>query len=269
MRPQREVFALDYIERTLDCFVCMLNKGSRNCPVTDPTLNWAADVLNKYFECTTDNAIVIRARKKYELAIKSFRWTVGGLVPFKRDLYHLPISYGDLMSLAKRRRSVRWYLQKTVPREIIDKAILVALQAPSACNRQPFEFRIFDDRDLIKKIARIPMGARGFYGNIPCLIIVIGKQRYFFDERDRHIIYIDAGLAVMALKFALEVQGISSCCINWPDIPDNNKTIRGLLNIEIDDQPIMLISLGYPDPDGLVTYSQKKTLEETRSYNQL
>jgi hypothetical protein len=31
----------------------------------------------------------------------------------------------------------------------------------------------------------------------------------------------------------------------------------------------MLISLGFPDPDGQVPYSQKKPLEELRSYNRI
>ena len=37
-----------------------------------------------------------------------------------------------------------------VPREGIDQAMRAAAQSPSACNRQPFEFRVFDDPVLPK-----------------------------------------------------------------------------------------------------------------------
>jgi nitroreductase len=40
-----------------------------------------------------------------------------------------------------------------------------------------------------------------------------------------------------------------------------------LLGLEPDERVIMLIALGYPDPDGLVCYSQKRPLAELRSFN--
>ncbi len=40
---------------------------------------------------------------------------------------------------------------RPVERSKIDRAIAVASQAPSACNRQPFVFRVFDDPELVEK----------------------------------------------------------------------------------------------------------------------
>ena len=54
-----------------------------------------------------------------------------------------------LRELAERRRSVRWFADRPVPHDLIDKALEVGLQAPSACNRQPFAFRFFDDPELV------------------------------------------------------------------------------------------------------------------------
>ena len=69
-----------------------------------------------------------------------------------------PVKYEGLLDLARRRRSVRWFLQKPVPREMIDRAVAVAALSPSACNLQPFEFRVFDDAELTQKVASIPTG---------------------------------------------------------------------------------------------------------------
>src|SRR5690606_20955791 len=187
----------------------------------------------------------------------------------KRDFSILNVTYDDFYNLAKLRRSVRWYEDKPVPRELIDKAISAAVLSPSACNRQPFEFRIFDDKELIQKVANISWGTLGFSHNFPVILVVIGKLEAYFDERDRHVIYIDGALASMSLMYALETLGLSSCPINWPDVEQFEKQMEKLLGLEKNERPIMLMSLGYPDKEGLVPFSEKKDLFEIRSYNKI
>ena len=45
-----------------------------------------------------------------------------------------PVKYEELLDLARRRRSVRWFLQKAVPREMIDRAVAVAALTPPSVN---------------------------------------------------------------------------------------------------------------------------------------
>jgi len=45
--------------------------------------------------------------------------------------------------------------------------------------------------------------------------------------------------------------------------------MRKALSLAVDDRPVMLIALGYPDPEGMVPFSQKKSLDELRSYNRV
>ncbi|SUE94955.1 Uncharacterised protein [Mycolicibacterium tokaiense] len=40
-----------------------------------------------------------------------------------------------------------------------------------------------------------------------------------------------------------------------------------LLGLEPDERVIMLIAVGYADPEGLIPYSQKLALDRVRSYN--
>lgn len=266
MKPRRDFFAADYITETLRSYEqTLLSKDVYTCDSSE--LQWAHDVLTQYFTVVASHPVIDEARSKFS-ALRSLAKNQALCIPYKRDLScPASVSYDDISKLAYRRRSVRWYLQKPVPRELIDKAITIAALSPSACNRQPFEFRIFDEPHLVRKVASIPMGTKGFSDNFPAIAVVIGKLRAYFSERDRHVVYIDGALASMSFMYALETLELSSCPINWPDIEPQERQMAALLGLEPDERPIMLISLGYPDPDGMVAYSQKKTLAQLRRYN--
>ena len=267
MRPRRPVFAVDYIRETMDGYLKLLE---RHCitGVGSDELQWSHDVLSEYFRATADHPVLDICRQQFAALPAPRSNGHGRLVPYARDLSTAPaVDYDDLLSLAVRRRSVRWFLPRPVPREAIDRCVSVAALSPSACNRQPFVFRVFDEPALVRRVGQIPYGAEGYAENIPAIVVVVGRLRAYFDERDRHLIYIDASLATMSLLYALESQGLSSCCINWPDVPDRERAMATLLGLESDERVVMLVAVGYPDPDGLVASSQKKPLDQLRRYN--
>jgi nitroreductase len=273
MRPRRPVFAADYVEETVDCF--LLRRGADGCAAAgDPEeLAWAEDVLRSYFDVVAAHPAVDRARARFAAAVEpapSADAAAERRVPFLRDLAGPPpVSYDDLYRLARRRRSVRWFLPKPVERELVDRALLVAAQSPTACNRQPYEFRIFDTPELVAQVSALPGGSAGFRENFPMVVVLLGRQRSYFDERDRHVIYIDGALAAMSFALALETLGLASCMINWPDTEHRERRMAALLGLEPDERPIMQIAVGYPDPDAPVPYSGKKSLDTLRRYNVL
>ncbi len=266
-RPRRDVFAREYILETVEAFEWLVTQTPCADNASKLLASWASDVLSRYFDVTGSHPILDEARGRFVKARAAFEQQDEGRAPYKRDLSPLPVTIEHMLELAHRRRSVRWYEQKPVPREVIDKAAQVAMYSPSACNRQPFEFRIFDEPELVRKIATIPGGTRGFDHNFPCMCVIIGQLSAYPRPRDRHLIYIDASLAAMAFEFALEVQGVATCSINWPDVPSAEAAMRTALNLSADQRVVMCMSLGYPDPDGLVPYSQKKSIDEFRRYN--
>lgn len=268
MRPRRRLFALDYIMETVACYeMCLHNCNSK--PSFDPVeLTWAHDVMQRYFAEVGSDPVVERARERFNALSRCDFPHERPFAPYVRDLsIPLRISFSDLHELALRRRSVRWFEPRPVPRELIDKAIVVAGLSPSACNRQPFEFRIFDDPELVRRVAALPGGVGGYAANIPVIAVVVGQLWHFENERDRHLIYTDSSLAIMSFLFALEVQGLSSCCINWPDIKEKEEKMANLLALGRDERPVMLVALGYPEPTAHVPYSAKKPVELLRSYN--
>jgi nitroreductase len=264
MRPRRDVFAAEYILETVRAFEAAANGGVRAGSADELQLDWARDVLAEYFTMAGSHPEIDSARERFQSACEGDR---GQRVPYRRDLTQSPsVDYSQLAELARRRRSVRWFLQKQITRSDLDRAVAIAAESPSACNRQPFEFRIVDDPDRVRQVAALPLGTPGYRENIPAIVVMVGQLDAFFDERDRHLIYLDGGLAAMSFILALESLGLSSCCINWPDVPDLEKRMASLLGLGPHQRVIMLIAVGYADPEGLVAYSGKRSIDDLRQY---
>lgn len=263
MQPRRDVFAEEYILETVRVFA---NNYSKLLLTNTEEVLWFDDVLHKYFSVVDHVRDVERAKALFT-QIPIEKRVATNFKPYIRDLNQTIPTYDDFFSLCRRRRSVRWFEQKKVPRNLIEKAFEAALQSPSACNRQPFRFHVFDDCDLLNKVVSIPGGTKGYGHNIPCFILVIGQQRAYFDERDRHVIYIDGSLAAMSFAFALETLGLSSCMINWPDVEEYEQEMAAFANLDFDERVIMCIACGWPNNKIEVPYSHKKPVNELVTYN--
>ena len=272
MENRRDVFALDYIEETVEAYAHILQTSSEEKP-EDGEMQWAYDILSAYFAATdSSQALIGRMKAIFEsLPAPETLDPAKKFIPYEsgqRAKYKIP-SYEEFLNLSMKRRSVRWFQDKKVPHEDVDKALTAAAMAPSACNRQPFEYRIFDDPELVKEIANIPFGTSGYADNMPMVIVVTGDLSDYFSSRDRHTIYVDASLSVMAFIYALETLGLSSVAINWPDFGLLESKMKKKLNLKTYERPIILLGVGYARDEGMIPYSKKKPLDLIRSYNDL
>lgn len=269
MRPRRTTFALDYLFETIEIYERAVKAGGG----WSRELIWAYDVLTEYFNVVDKHnpTVAIELARFRSLQPPTTKRGAGAAtrsVPYKRALeLPPPVTFESLMALSHRRRSVRWYLDKPVERSLVDKAIAVAVQAPSACNRQPFLFHVIDDAERARRIAAIPLGTKGFAEKLASVIVVVGRLRAYPLTRDRHAIYIDASLSSMALIYAFETLGIATCPINWPDIEPQETIIAKELGLEADERVVMLIAYGWPDPEGLVPYSAKREHDQIRQFH--
>jgi nitroreductase len=268
MMPRRDIFARDYITETVEFY----EQAVRQCTVAPGSMDmsemdWSHNVLTEYFRVSTgSNPTVDAARARFE----ALDYVAPSLekIPHPKEKLS-SITFAQFEKLAKQRRSVRFFEQKPVPRELMDQAILIARQAPTACNRLPYEFRVFDDPAMVKIVAGLPFGAAGYAENIPSIVVVVGKLESYFSPRDRHAIYVDSSLAAMSFIFGLETLGLSSSVINWPDFEPLEAKMQKTLGLGVSDRVVMLIAVGYANPDGMVPFSQKKELDTFRSYNVL
>jgi nitroreductase len=267
IQPRKDVFARDYILDTVMRYqeACR-TLGNQESRGVSPETQWAHDVLEEYFRSSGQDPVVSAARAVFAAA--SGPLADKGMRPYARSLCPaVTVTYDAFNSLCLSRRSVRTYKPVAVPGDLLDKALSTAALSPSACNRQAFHFHIIDARQLIEEFSRLSFGMQGFASTIPMLVVVSGYLGAYFDERDRHVIYIDASLAAMSFMLSLETLGLSSCPINWPDNSTNESEARALLDLGEDERIVMLISVGYADPAGYIPYSCKKTVDEMRSYH--
>lgn len=271
MRPRKDAFGKDYISETIDSFEGIWNRKEM---VSNRQMKWFHDVLHDYFTATAGDPGIMKFHERFKRKVgdpakeDERNNSTCKSVPYHRlEEERSSITYENFYRLTRQRKSVRWFLDDPVPRELIDKAVQAAIQAPSACNRQPFEFRIFDNPNMIKEIVNYPMGTKGYGHNLPVFIVLVGHLDAYFDERDRHAIYVDASLASMSFMLALETMGLGSCAINWPDIEEREKKMEKFLKLENHQRPLMCMGLGFPDPEGMVAFSEKRPLEKIRKYN--
>lgn len=259
MRPRRSVFAEAYIAQTVERYVDCVNAGTLNAGEQ----RWAQDVLTQYF-ALVEETVTIQAAKQQFASLSNQPVSAGKpSVPYAHQMIaKSPIDFDAFSQLCRQRRSVRWYQDKPVPKALLELAMTAATQAPSACNRQPFSFYTITDPVLARQVGKIPMGTSGFVDNFQCLVVVVGELAAYPYERDRHVIYIDASLAAMQFMLALETLGLSSCVINWPDLEVLEQKMAKALALQIHQRPVMVISVGFADEDGLIPFSQKKTAQE-------
>jgi nitroreductase len=266
MRPRQAVFAADYIEETVEALLQAEQYGA----LEEGEHRWAIDVLESYFAAVSAAPSVDRARALFGqhaslsaiagagIAQPGVARGVAWAPRLRSEGARASVAYADFLALCQQRRSVRWFLAQPVPEDLVLKAIAAAAQAPSACNRQPFAFRYFDRPEDARRIAGIAMGTTGYAQQLQALVVVLGDLSCYPHERDRHVVYIDASLAAMQFMLAIETLGLASCPINWPDVESLERRMEAELRLPAHWRPLMLIAVGYPDPDGGVPYSAKK-----------
>lgn len=254
MHPRRDVFAENFIGETVKIYQRAIMLDSLN----SEEKKWVTDVLVEYFNVVKDTKTIVKARQVFKEVSKQTEEDVK-YIPYPFDnLPKTAVQYEELKKLFIKRRSVRWYQDTKVPRDLIDKAVNLATLAPSACNRQPYSFYVSENKEKAIQIAKCAGGTGGWAENIPCSIVIVGDLSAYPGERDRHLIYIDGSLAAMQLMLAFETLGLSTCSINWPGIEAAERQMDKLLGLKPYERPIMLLSVGYARDKGGIPYSQKK-----------
>jgi nitroreductase len=83
----------------------------------------------------------------------------------------------NIMDYIFKRRSIRKYTDKEVDKETLVLLLKAAMAAPTACNNQPWEFIVVDDKDMMSRLRKELYA--GQY-NTPAAIVVCGNMNYAF-----------------------------------------------------------------------------------------
>jgi nitroreductase len=137
------------------------------------------------------------------------------------------------------RRNVRTYLTDPVPVADLDRIAEAGWRAPSASNRQHWNFILVTDRNQLQELSKVWQGARHIAGAAAAIALVIPQPP---DERTKVIDQYDLGQATYAIMLAAADLGIGT---GHSAVGDQEKA-REILGVPADRDVAYLIGVGYP-----------------------
>jgi nitroreductase len=188
-----------------------------------------------------------------------------------------------------RRRTVRQFSDRPVPRSVIEACLEAARTAPSGAHLQPWHFVVVSDPDLKRRIRDAAEQAeREFYAHAPDewlaalaplgtdahkpyletapYLIAIFAQRYGLSpegaRRSHYYVMESVGIAAGLLLAALHHAGLASLT----HTPNPMGFLNQVLERPASERPVMLVVTGYPAPDAVVPRLRRKPLEAVATF---
>lgn len=191
----------------------------------------------------------------------------------------------------QRRRTVREFSDRPVPRVIIEDAICAAGTAPNGANRQPWHFVAVSDPELKARIragaeeeerefyrtapqewldALAPLGtddSKPFLEVAPWLIIVFA-ERWGIDSKGSRVsnyyVQESVGIAAGMLLTTLHHAGL----VTLTHTPSPMKFLNALLDRPEREKAMMLVVAGYPAAGARVPAITRKPLEAIATFRE-
>ncbi len=146
----------------------------------------------------------------------------------------------SLFDIMYNRRSVRHYQEeKIVEPDKIIMLLKAAMAAPSACNLQPWEFIIVNEKDRVNTLKECIDNSNGRYYNAPAAFIVCGNTSYLPWEGKGEM---DCSAAIENILLAATVMGIGTVWIGAFD----EESIRRNFDIPGHVAVNSIVLFGYP-----------------------
>ena len=193
----------------------------------------------------------------------------------------------DFLETMRRRRTVRDFSSRPVPRDVIEDCLLAAGTAPNGANRQPWRFVVVGDPAVKSKIrAEAEVEERAFYTGgkapqewldalahlgtdehkpflekAPWLIVIFAESYEVLEDGTRSKNYYvseSVGIATGMLITALHHAGL----VTLTHTPSPMKFLNGLLDRPDNERPFLILVAGYPEEDATVPVITKKSIEE-------
>lgn len=140
------------------------------------------------------------------------------------------------------RRTIRKYLQKPVPEELLLKCVDAARLSPSGVNFQPLRYVIVNDPEMLKKVFSTLSWA--VYLPDYCPTEDEMPQAYVIllvDKNARTPIH-DASIASMSISMVAYDEGLGSCIMASID----REKLKKILNVSGSLTVELVVALGYP-----------------------
>lgn len=188
--------------------------------------------------------------------------------------------------MMQRRRTVRHFSNRPVPREIIADCLLAAGSAPSGANMQPWHFVVVSDAEVKRRIraaaekeeqefyhgrapqewleALAPLGTdehKPYLESAPYLIVIFAQSfGALADGRKVKNYYVteSVGIATGMLITAIHHAGLASLT----HTPSPMGFLNDILGRPQNERAYLILVVGYPAPEAVVPAISKKTLQD-------
>ena len=220
--------------------------------------------------------------------------TPSGLVPLS-SYVELPADEmreraSAFLNEAQRRRTVRDFSDRPVPRDIIEMCILAAGTAPNGAHRQPWHFVAVSNPEVKRAIrvaaeeeerafyggrapeewleALAPLGtgeAKPFLESAPYLIVVFGESYAVAKDGEKSKNYYvteSVGIATGMLITAIHRAGL----VSLTHTPSPMAFLNEILGRPQNERPFLILVVGFPTPDAAVPQLRRKSLEEIATF---
>ena len=143
------------------------------------------------------------------------------------------------------RTSIRAYEPKKVEEVKVEQMLRAAMAAPTAINKQPWDFVVVDDPEILKELADSLPNARMVAG-APLAIVVCGNMQKAIEGEGRDNWIVDASAATENLLLAAHSLGLGAV---WTGVyPSEHRmaVVSGVLGLPSYVKPLSLVPVGYP-----------------------
>ena len=145
----------------------------------------------------------------------------------------------DTWDAIRARRNVRSYRTDPVQGADLERIAEAAWRAPSAGNRQHWDFIIVTDPDQLRALSTVWRGAGHIAGAAAAIALVVPVAS---DDQTRLVDYYDLGQATYAMTLAAADLGIGT---GHSGVADQEQA-RKILGVPSDHDVAYLIGIGYP-----------------------
>lgn len=141
-----------------------------------------------------------------------------------------------------KRRSIRQYTDENITSEQLELLLRAGMAAPSAHNKQPWEFIVVNERENLNYLADNHPYAK-MLKKAPLCIIVCGNK----EKQPLEGFYVqDCSAAIQNILLQAQDMGLGSVWIGLHPYEELMNVIRNKFNVPENVVPIAMISIGHP-----------------------
>lgn len=170
---------------------------------------------------------------------------------------------GSFPEFFNSRHSVRQFSDKEINVADLEKAVQLAMKAPTACNRQACRVYYYASKETNDKLGELIAGNTGFADEVKHYLVVTADMSAFYDSFERNQIYIETGFFSMALVEALHYYGIGSCVLQNGEFTAKNKEFKKICgNIPESERITLFIAVGNYKDEFNYAVSKRKSVND-------